>query len=43
VIRPGQSLENFQAYVNVVANNDEYDGPEGNNDGWTLTGIKTIS
>lgn len=36
VIRPGQSLENFQAYVNGVANNDEYDGPEGNNDGWTL-------
>lgn len=36
VIRPGQSLENFQAYINGVANNDEYDGPEGNNDGWTL-------
>lgn len=36
VIRPGQSLENFQTYVNGVTNNDEYDGPEGNNDGWTL-------
>ncbi len=36
VIRPGQSLENFQAYVNGLANNDKYDGPEGNNDGWTL-------
>jgi len=36
VIRPGQSLENFQAYVNGVANSDEYEGPEGNNDGWTL-------
>ncbi|WP_292256502.1 hypothetical protein [Marinospirillum sp.] len=28
--------KNFHAYVNGVANSDEYEGPEGNNDGWTL-------
>ena len=36
VIRPGQSLGNFQAYVNGVSDSDEYDGPEGNNEGWTF-------
>jgi len=36
VIRPGQSLDNFQAYVNGVANSDQYDGPEGNNERLTF-------
>ena len=35
-IRPGQSLENFRAYINGLANMDDYDGPEGDNDGWFL-------
>ncbi len=36
VIRPGQSLDNFQAYVNGMADSEDYDGPEGETDGWTL-------
>lgn len=35
-IRPGQSLENFRAYINGLANMDDYDGPEGDSDGWFL-------
>ncbi len=35
-IRPGQSLKNFKAYINALASMDEYDGPEGDNDGWFL-------
>lgn len=35
-IRPGQSLSNFRAYINGLANNDDYDGPEGDTDGWFL-------
>jgi hypothetical protein len=34
VIRPGQSLGNFRAYINARANDDDYDGPEGETDGW---------
>jgi len=34
VIRPGQSLDNFRSYVNGIASSDDYDGPEGNADGW---------
>lgn len=34
VIRPGQTIENFLGYVNGLAVNDDYDGPEGDNDGW---------
>ncbi|WP_308364332.1 MULTISPECIES: S8 family peptidase [unclassified Microbulbifer] len=38
VIRPGQSLENFRASINKVANEtmEGYTGPEGDNDGWRL-------
>lgn len=36
VIRPGQPLENFKSQVNGLAVNDDYDGPEGNSDGWIL-------
>ena len=34
VIRPGQSLDNFKSYVNASSINEEYNGPEGNNEGW---------
>lgn len=34
VIRPGQPLENFRSFVNGMAVSDDYDGPEGNSDGW---------
>ncbi len=34
VIRPGQSFENFSSYVNGSAVNNNYDGPEGDSDGW---------
>ncbi|MEE8056228.1 MAG: S8 family serine peptidase [Pseudomonadales bacterium] len=33
-IRAGQTLENFRAYINKHAVNDDYDGPEGDTDGW---------
>jgi len=36
VIRPSQSIENFKNYVNGLAVSDDYDGPEGNSNGWTL-------
>ena len=36
VIRPGQELENFRSFVNGAASNDNYDGPEGDTDGWRL-------
>ncbi|MFZ2406429.1 MAG: hypothetical protein WAW41_14940, partial [Methylobacter sp.] len=36
VIRPGQSLENFRAFINKLADTEEYDGPEGDPDGWHL-------
>lgn len=38
VIRPGQSLENFRASINKVANEamEDYTGPEGDSDGWRL-------
>lgn len=38
VIRPGQSLDNFRASINKVANEamENYTGPEGDNDGWRL-------
>lgn len=38
VIRPGQSLENFRAAINKIANDEteDYSGPEGDNDGWQL-------
>jgi len=36
VIRPGQSLENFRAWVNQKANDEteDYTGPEGEGEGW---------
>ncbi|WP_236102186.1 S8 family peptidase [Methylotetracoccus oryzae] len=36
VIRPGQTLENFRAFINGLADADDYDGPEGDADGWHL-------
>lgn len=36
VIRPGQSLENFRAFINGLANTEDYEGPEGDADGWHL-------
>jgi hypothetical protein len=36
VIRPGQSLENFRAFINGLAEAEEYGGPEGDADGWHL-------
>jgi len=38
VIRPGQSLENFRAFINQKANEEteDYNGPEGDDDGWRL-------
>jgi Subtilase family len=36
VIRPGQSLENFRAFINGLANAEDYEGPEGDADGWHL-------
>jgi len=36
VIRPGQSLENFRAFINALATVEDYDGPEGDGDGWQL-------
>jgi hypothetical protein len=36
VIRPGQSIENFRAFINGLANADDYEGPEGDADGWHL-------
>ncbi|WP_262459311.1 S8 family peptidase [Alloalcanivorax balearicus] len=35
-IRPGQELDNFRAYINGLVELEEYDGPEGDNDGWFL-------
>lgn len=34
VIRPNQSIENFRAFLNAKAELEEYDGPEGDADGW---------
>lgn len=34
VIRPEQSLKNFQAAINKLAGYDDYDGPEGDGSGW---------
>lgn len=34
VIRPEQSLSNFRAFINNLANDETYTGPEGNTDGW---------
>ncbi|NOZ36652.1 MAG: S8 family peptidase, partial [Gammaproteobacteria bacterium] len=36
VIRPGQPLDNFRSFVNGIADNENYNGPEGDNDGWLL-------
>lgn len=36
VIRPGQSLENFRAFINGLADAEDYEGPEGDADGWHL-------
>jgi len=36
VIRPGQSRENFRAFINGLANTEDYEGPEGDADGWHL-------
>ncbi|WP_249824217.1 hypothetical protein [Escherichia coli] len=36
VIRPNQTLENFRASINRNANNEEYNGPEGDASGWFL-------
>lgn len=36
VIRPGQSLENFRSFVNGLAVSEDYNGPEGDGDGWRL-------
>jgi hypothetical protein len=35
-IRPGQSLRNFRSFINGLATDDEYNGPEGDADGWLL-------
>lgn len=34
VIRPEQSLGNFKAFINKLANDETYTGPEGSGDGW---------
>lgn len=34
VIRPEQSLSNFRAFINRLANDETYSGPEGSGDGW---------
>jgi hypothetical protein len=34
VIRPSQSLDNFLGYVNGLAVGEDYDGPEGDIEGW---------
>lgn len=36
VIRPNQTLDNFRASINRNANNEEYNGPEGDASGWFL-------
>lgn len=36
VIRPGQSVENLRAFVNALSNDEDYEGPEGDNEGWRL-------
>jgi hypothetical protein len=36
VIRPSQPLDNFRAFINGLAEAEEYDGPEGDSDGWRL-------
>tara|TARA_R110002167_G_scaffold231049_1_gene436214 strand:- start:219 stop:2732 length:2514 start_codon:yes stop_codon:yes gene_type:complete len=36
VIRPGQTLDNFRSFVNGAAVSDDYQGPEGDRDGWLL-------
>ena len=38
VIRPGQTLANFRAFINQRANEEteDYSGPEGDNEGWKL-------
>jgi hypothetical protein len=35
-IRPGQNIDNFRAYINGLVEVDDYDGPEGDNEGWFL-------
>lgn len=36
VLRPGQSTENFRAFINGLASTEDYEGPEGDADGWHL-------
>lgn len=36
VIRPNQSLDNFRAFINAKAELDDYEGPEGDAEGWRL-------
>jgi len=36
VIRPGQSVMNFRAFINKLADIENYDGPEGDAEGWHL-------
>ncbi|MCC3701670.1 S8 family peptidase [Rouxiella badensis] len=35
-IRPGQPLENFKSSLNALAMTEDYNGPEGDNEGWFL-------
>jgi len=32
----GQPLQNFRAFINAMADAEEYEGPEGDSDGWRL-------
>jgi hypothetical protein len=36
VIRPEQELDNFRASLNKIAVSEEYEGPQGNTEGWHL-------
>ncbi len=36
VIRPGQPMDNFRSFVNGLADSKDYEGPEGDGDGWLL-------
>ncbi|PTQ86801.1 S8 family peptidase [Agitococcus lubricus] len=36
VIRPNQTLENFNASINFLAQTDDYDGPDGDARGWAF-------
>lgn len=36
IIRPDQDINNFRASLNKIAENEEYEGPQGNTEGWHL-------